>query len=327
MSAKVVAIANRKGGVGKTTLGLSLAEGLAALKNRRILVVDLDSQINMSTLVVGGTPVDQVPWKTGKSIVDLIEKKASNAQTKTSFFICRDVLDHQPGRAVSLLSGDPRLMGLERRLLVRPNTTVEKVLALMGKVIDDVLAEHADHYDVILFDCPPGFSMATEAALARADLVILPTAPTMLATQGIQAYVHHLENDLNIADAAARTRVFLTMTGRTNTSATFERLIRAEVEKPTPRYQVFDTSYAYSVGFQEATDRRDQNIMKVRAIWRSLDRVRGRTMFHRLYKGVWKTVDKAVSELSDVLELKGAGHEGSTTRKSVGGSFQHEARP
>ena len=63
MAAHVVAIANRKGGVGKTTLTLSLAEGLAAVKSKRVLIVDLDSQINVSTFVVGGTPVNKVPWK------------------------------------------------------------------------------------------------------------------------------------------------------------------------------------------------------------------------------------------------------------------------
>jgi chromosome partitioning protein len=77
MVARIIAIANRKGGVGKTTLSLSLAEGLAALKHLRVLVVDLDPQINISSLIVGGTPAKRVPWKTGKSVVDLIERRAT----------------------------------------------------------------------------------------------------------------------------------------------------------------------------------------------------------------------------------------------------------
>src|SRR5262249_4126047 len=152
MVARIVAVANRKGGVGKTTLSLSLAEGLAALKDQRVLVVDLDPQINISSLILGGTPANRVPWKTGKSVVDLVEKRATNGQTNTGFFICKDILPHEPGNAVSLLSGDPRLMGLERRLLVRPNSSIEKVLQLMGNVIDALIEEHRKLFHVIIFD-------------------------------------------------------------------------------------------------------------------------------------------------------------------------------
>jgi chromosome partitioning protein len=325
MAAHVVAVANRKGGVGKTTLTLSLAEGLAAVKQKRVLIVDLDPQINISTLVVGGTPANKVPWKTGKSIVDLIEKRASNGQSRTDIFICKDILDHTPGKAVSLLSGDPRLMGLERRLLVRPGTTIETVFQLMDSTINTVIEEHGGFFDVIVFDCPPGFSLVTDAALSRADVVIVPTSPTMLASQGIQAYVHHLEDDLNIADASSKTHVFLSMTGRTNASAEFERLIRSEQDKPDPKYRVFRTSYAYSVRFQEATDRRDQRMMAVRAVWRTLDRVRGRALFHRLYARVWNRVDEAVSELLEILE-EGTTNDRRTTRPSDRRALQHEVR-
>lgn len=326
MRAKVVAIANRKGGVGKTTLALSLAEGLAALKKKRILVIDLDAQVNMSMLMCGGVAPEQMPWKVGKSVVDLINQRTLNGEGTTSFFICRDILDHAPGKTVSLLAGDPRLMSLERKLLARPGSSVEGVLKLMRDVVDSVLKEQGELYDVIMFDCPPGFSLITEAALSRADLVVLPTSPTMLASQGVRAYVDYLEDDVNIADTASKTYVFLTMTGRTNTSAAFEQLIREEVKKADPKYRLFETHYAYCDGFQKATDRREQNIRKVKAIWRRLDQMRGRALFHRLYRDVWPTVAKAVGELSKTLELEGAIYEGNATRPNSSGALQPEAR-
>jgi chromosome partitioning protein len=61
MRAKIAAVASMKGGVGKTTVTISLAEGSAALKNKRVLVIDLDPQINASTLLTGGIPKDSVP--------------------------------------------------------------------------------------------------------------------------------------------------------------------------------------------------------------------------------------------------------------------------
>ena len=326
MVARIIAVANRKGGVGKTTLTLSFAEGLAALKKARVLVVDLDAQINVSTLIMGGKARSEVPWKTNKTIVDLIEKSTADGPISTDLFICKDVLDHTPGETVSLLSGDPRLMGLERRLLVRPKASIDKVMQLIGDVIDTLIEEHDDFYHYIIFDCPPGFSLTTDAALRRADMVVLPTSPTNLASQGIQAYVQYLQDDLSIPDAASRTWVFLTMTGRTNSSRQFEGLIRAEEGKPEPKYRVFNTSYAYSVRFQEATDRRDQRMVAARAVWRSLDRMRGRALFHRLYGGIWQSVDKAVAELVDILDEGGRAYDRNTTRPRDRRHLQHEAR-
>ena len=104
-----------------------------------------------------------------------------------------------------------------------------------------------------------------------------------------------------------------------------ETLIRSERDKPDPKYRVFSSSYAYSVRFQEATDRRDQRMMAIRAVLRALDRVRGRALFHRLYAGVWNRVDEAVSELLKILE-EGTTNDRRTPRPSNRRPRQHEAR-
>ena len=327
MCAKIVSVANRKGGVGKTTLALSLAEGMAALKKKRVLIVDLDSQINISTLVSGGVSPANVPWKRSKTIVDFIEQRATDPYCKASFFISRDLLNHEPGETVSLISGSPALLGIERRLLSRPMVSFSQVDTMLCDVIDTIIEEQSTFFDLIIFDCPPGFSLITDVAIRRSDLVLLPTAPTMLATQGILAYVKYLHDELRVPDASAKTHVFLTMTGRSKISSTFEGLIRAELKKPAPAYQVFESSYAYCDGFQKATDRRDQTMQRVTAVWRRLDRMRGRSLFHRLYQGVCPSVDRAVSELAEVLRLKGTENAGSSAREGHRPAVQFEARP
>jgi cellulose biosynthesis protein BcsQ len=327
MTAKVVSVANRKGGVGKTTLTLSLAEGLAALKNKRVLVVDLDSQLNISVLMTGGTSSANVPWNMGLTIVDFIEKRSAEPTTRASFYISQNVLDHTPGKAVSLLSGDKRLLGLERRLLSKPAASLAKISNFLSDVIDTIVEEQTEFFDLIIFDCPPGFSIITDAALKRSDLILLPTAPTMLASQGIIGYIEYLTNDLQMSDASANTFVFLTMTGRTKTSKTFERLIRGEMNKPTPAYGVFDTGYSYCDGFQKATDRRDQVMMRTNAVWRRMDKLRGLAIFHRLYDGVTKTIEMAVNELMQKLEINGDENERSRSRHSDRSPLPRETRP
>src|SRR5262245_53912858 len=131
MAARVISIANRKGGVGKTTFALSVAEGLAALKKRRVLVVDLDPQVNISTLIVGGWPADEAPWKTGKTVLRLLEQRAVDPRARVSFYICPDVIDHVPGKTISLLAGDPELIGMERRLLKKSNGSLNNVEQLL----------------------------------------------------------------------------------------------------------------------------------------------------------------------------------------------------
>jgi cellulose biosynthesis protein BcsQ len=326
MVARVISIANRKGGVGKTTFALSIAEGLAALKNKRVLVVDLDPQVNISTLIVGGWSADHVPWRTGKTILRLLEDRATQPGTKVSFHISQDVIDHVPGKTVSLLSGDPDLMGYERRLLQRTNGALNSVERHLEETIEAILEEEGTHYGAILFDCPPGFSLITDVVLKRSEIVILPTAPTMLGSQGVQAYVKYLEGDLGIDDARSKTFVFLSMVGRTRTSIAFERLIRAEIQKAHPAYQVFDHAYKYCDGFQQATDRREQRMRTVMAVWRQLDRLRGRTLFHRLYGSVWRSVDQAVTELMAILN-DGDEHERREARTGDRSTVRYEARP
>lgn len=327
MTARVVSVANRKGGVGKTTVTLSLAEGLAALKNKRVLVVDLDSQLNISILMTGGVASANVPWNRGATIVNLIEKRSVDPNARASFYISQNVLDHTPGQAISLLSGDKRLLGLERRLLSRPAASIAKISDFLSDVIGSIIEEQAQFFDLIIFDCPPGFSIITDAALKRSDLILLPTAPTMLASQGIIGYIEYLKDDLQMVDASAKTYVFLTMTGRTKTSETFEKLIRGEIKKPSPAYGIFDTAYTYCDGFQRATDRRDQIMMRTNAVWRRLDRLRGRAIFHRLYGEVRKSIDKAVTELMLILEMDGEENEWSKARRSHRSAMQREARP
>ena len=215
MSAKVVSVANRKGGVGKTTLTLSLAEGLAALKKQSPIVRPLElHNSTFSVLMTGGIPrADERTFGgEGKTIVDLIEDRSRRRshRARASFYISKDVLDHEPGKAISLLSGDRRLLGIERRLLSKPSSSLSHVTVLLEEVVDSIIAEQSEFFDVIIFDCPPGFSLVTDVALRRSDLVMLPTSPTLLASQGILAYVQCLTEDLQVADAASKTHVFLT---------------------------------------------------------------------------------------------------------------------
>jgi chromosome partitioning protein len=326
MSAKVAAVASMKGGVGKTTLTLSFAEGSAALKNRRVLVVDLDPQINASTLLTGGMSKDSVPWKTNMTLRHFLDRRLQNQRVEIDRYVLNDVIDFAPGKSVSLLSGDYELRAFERHLLVRSGQTIDSAMRFMQNAVKTIVDEQSSLFDLIVFDCPPGFSILTEAALAQADVIILPTAPNNLGTQGLLAFVKYLEDDLEIVDAAQKTHVFLTMTRSTSTSHDFEKAVRAEEAQLVPKYKVLKHCYPYLDGFQKAMDRRQKRMRVIGAVRRTLNRLRNRTLFDRLYDGVDDHVAKLVTEVWSLNKEEGASDERVATRQGARGHHQPEAR-
>ncbi len=156
---RVIAIANQKGGVAKTTATHNLGVALAA-KGKRVLLIDLDSQASL-TISVG-----QEPLVVKRTIADVLRKDGVPVSE------CIERISDQLHIVTSIIDLAP----MEMELLSR---------ASREKILDRALRPVRGEYDFILVDCPPQLSILTINALSCADGVIIPVKTDYLAYRGL----------------------------------------------------------------------------------------------------------------------------------------------
>jgi chromosome partitioning protein len=185
---KVIAIANQKGGVGKTTTTLNLGAALTEL-GRRVLLVELDQQGSLS-MSAGFEPdeLDQTIYNVLSSYADPKEK---NPLPIITVILNTNVAD------LELIPANIELAALDLELTRAYNRE---------HILKRALQPIRDQYDYILLDCPPSLGLVVVNALAAADEVLIPLQADYLATKGvrllldsIEAVTAHLNPSLKIA--------------------------------------------------------------------------------------------------------------------------------
>jgi chromosome partitioning protein len=189
-----VAIANLKGGVGKSTTTMMLAEALATFHDRSVLVVDLDPQSNSSFMFLsrGGAEANEQDGRTFMHFMDALGAESSINIAKFVRPKASDLtsLAEANGRGqVALISSSPRMWFSEAKF--------EKGSYRKGLEPDVILAQATRHYldkirgtyDVVLFDCPPGFSTLSRAGIRMADIVVSPTISDDISARSLKDFV------------------------------------------------------------------------------------------------------------------------------------------
>jgi cellulose biosynthesis protein BcsQ len=261
----VIATANMKGGVGKTTVTVNLATCLAKDYGKKVLVFDLDTQIS-ATLSLMPTNVFGQHRKARKTLKQLINQ-VINLETKKQIDI-KEAIEYSVCniKNLDLLPGDIELYDefIVAEMLHEEAYAVDKLdfgyvwnrfeRRLIAQIIEPVKSE----YDFIILDCAPGFNLMTRSGLTASDFYILPTKAETLSVIGIQLLerriaelkkTHESEQVLPIQMLG----IVFNMTGNILTGR-YHRQVMQRINQEFPSEKIFQTQIPADINVAKAVD-------------------------------------------------------------------------
>ena len=228
---KTIALANQKGGVGKTTTAASLGIGLSR-QGKKVLLIDADAQGNLTQMLGWSQPDELSP-----TLSTLMEKVIAEKPIAPG----EGILHHPSG--VHLVPANIELSALEVTLV---NTMSRET------VLRQYLSTVADRYDYALIDCMPSLGMLTINALAAAERVIIPVQAHYLSAKGLEQLLQTIAKVRRQMNPKLKIDgILMTMVdGRTNNAKEITTLIR---ETYGGKIKVFETAIPHSVRAAEAS--------------------------------------------------------------------------
>jgi chromosome partitioning protein len=197
----VLSTINLKGGVGKTTTTVGLAEMLVAEHGMRVLVIDLDPQTNATVSLI-----DEQVWKdldeqgltVAQLFIDALSEDPRDRRFRLDDAIQTDVGSVPGLRGLDLLSSSLRLIDVQEKLAAMP--LGQFYSQAPSQVLETAIKRRLNDWDYILIDCPPNLGIITLNGLRISDAYLIPTIPDVLSTYGIPQIVRRVQafaNEIN----------------------------------------------------------------------------------------------------------------------------------
>jgi cellulose biosynthesis protein BcsQ len=201
-----LAVANRKGGVGKSTVAVMLAHAAAVWGGKRVLIMDLDSQCNASLILLGGQGWSEAR-KAGKTIADYFFDLFDGNNPQPREYLLHGVGDvsDSAGKAprLSLLPGSLLLEDVQGELFLKQANQSPDPAVVGTRVrgrLEQLLRKFEGNYDLVILDCAPGLSFAALAALKTSNKVLVPFRPDYVSQLAVDRVALLIEEKRTIAD-------------------------------------------------------------------------------------------------------------------------------
>ena len=228
---KVIAIANQKGGVGKTTTAVNLGTGLV-MCGRKVLIIDTDPQGSL-TLAMSIKKPDELDY----TLANLMRSVAADEDIPSGM----GILQHAEG--AYFVPSNIELSGVETGLV-----NIMSREYVLKQYVESIRKD----FDYILIDCMPSLGMLTINSLVAADSLIIPTQPSYLSAKGLNLLLSTVARvKRNINPSITIDGILLTMVdGRTNNARDIISSLRDTIGKSI---RIFDTQIPHSVRAAEAS--------------------------------------------------------------------------
>ncbi len=255
---------NLKGGVGKTTTTVALAETFSAQYHKKVLVIDLDPQTNATVMLIGEEKWGELNNK-GHTLAQLF-KDALNPDSKKfdlAKTLQKHVSDVASATTIDLLPSSLDLIDIQDELI---NTPVGKYGAVRPfDILWRATKDLVEDYDIVMIDCPPNLGKITQNGLRMSQAFLIPTIPDILSTYGIPQIVRRVrEFSEEIAEDIEALGIVITkFDSRSNVHKNMsQQLPQNHISDPKNWPSVFDTILPHANQIAAAAEHTGHSTLK-----------------------------------------------------------------
>jgi chromosome partitioning protein len=287
----VMAAINFKGGTGKTTVAIAIAEGICRSMGKRVAVIDCDFQCSASIAMVGRRTLNGLMQKSATMDSQLLSGFA-NKKSGPGLAACAVPAQFCVSEAMGLmhiLPGSHDMPRRERQIVaaLKPRGDIEAAYANAAVEMAKVFRSLLDEFDFVLIDCPPGLTLFSEAAIRAADGLIIPTLPNEIsfaAIDHLRAEIERARPDRTFDDLLVGTVVSKVRqkTGSATYRAHMESIERL-LDRVAPQFQLLKPYLPYCKELEAAT-------------WRDNDETK--VSFATRYGSFSVTIERLVQEFA-----------------------------
>jgi len=263
----VIPAINFKGGTGKTTVTIAVAEGLCRQLNKRVLIIDCDFQCSASITLLGRHTLNHLIAL--NATLDCQLERQMNGEDGLSLGDAVVQVRHcvkEASELLFLLPGNPDMPRRERQIVSSflPGRDIHSAYQSASMRIGELYRSLIEDFDLILIDCPPGLTLFSEAAIRAADGLIIPTLPNEISFAAIDHLRHEIGRiradrpleDLLVGTVISKLCDRAGSEHRRYQSSSIERLL----DRVAPKFRILKPYLPYCRELEATTWRNDETV-------------------------------------------------------------------